>query len=108
MIRHTPGRKRDLVPHDRSSVNTEELAEASLEEIELWLCACLESVNLPDRALTDWECEFIKSIDVQYVSRVNRGFTSPLSMKQLIRLRMLFNKLANDAARIMAKQMGNL
>jgi hypothetical protein len=102
------GNSRDLVPHGRDSIDMAALAEVSLEEIELWLCTCLESVEAPNTPLNEWEIEFVKSVDFQYVTRVNRGFTSPLTLKQLARLQMLFNKLADATAKMMQRSMKDL
>lgn len=78
--------------------NRAEVAEMSLDEIEDCLTRLTRAVAANDTALNAWEREFIVSVNKQYDSFVARGFTRPLTVKQLDRLWTLARKLADASA----------
>lgn len=66
------------------------------DEMEKWLDACEEVKSIPrDRGgpgFGQWELEFIESIREQFDDRASKS-KSPLSGKQLVKLRQLYDRI---------------
>lgn len=87
-----------IIPHSPQAVDEAELALVTLDEIEEWLVMLKKAVSTDTHLFNEWEIGFVEGVNRQYDARTLNGSTAPLTIKQLVRIRALVNRLANAVA----------
>lgn len=80
------------------------------DQIEQWLATTLPCANANARSWTgrrlfsDWEIQFLVSVDAAYSAKALRGVDRPLSGKQLFFLSKLFYRVVQEAEVLLTKE----
>jgi hypothetical protein len=66
----------------------------TVAEMRRWLLDLGEVQRAQNHDLTDWEVEFVESVRGQFNERLARGAQKPLSGKQLVQLKTIWDEKA--------------
>lgn len=71
--------------------------ETSLEDMKKWIEDCETNAEVPlhrgGTAFTDWQREFLESVREQFDTRTAAGSKKPLSGKQLVKLKEMWDRI---------------
>lgn len=64
----------------------------TVAEMRRWLSDLGEVTRAQNHDLTEWEVEFVESVRKQFNSKYGRGVAKPLSGKQLVQLKKIWDE----------------